>query len=197
MLKQFLTELGSWVMLTWLPLFIHDTYHFTLGKSGFQGTLMLSGAIVLGMAVGGSVFDWVGIRLPRQRMLVVGLYYVAAAPFCLVFLFHPSYHAVFAAVSIFSLIRGMATASERPLLCDFIPAGYRSTVFGFYNAVANVGGGAGVFLTGWYKGGFGLHTAFAALSVLYLGAALAMFLGHFVFIARDIRRAQAYGDGVT
>jgi predicted MFS family arabinose efflux permease len=194
MLKQLLSEMGTWVLLTWLPLLLYETYHLKLGAAGFTGTIMLSGALVLGMALGGWLFDWVGRRRPGQRMLVLGLYYLAAAPFPLVFLLQPSFSTVVVAVSLCSLIRGMATAAERPLLCEFIPAGFRSTVFGCYNGIANVGGAAGVFVTGWVKSGFGLSGVFAALAAVYFVAALALWIGHRFFLARDVLRSQAFAE---
>ena len=197
MLKQLLSELATWVLLAWLPLFLLESFHLRLGEAGLVGTLMLAGALVLGMAAGGWVSDAVGRGRPGWRMLLLALYYAAAAPFPLVFLLHPSFPAVAAAVSVCSIIRGMATAAERPLLCEFIPAEFRSTVFGFYNAIANVGGAVGMLLTGFFKSALGLHAVFAALSVLFLIAAGELLVGWRRWVRSDIRRAQTYASGVA
>jgi len=191
MLKQLLVEMGTWVLLTWIPLFLYETYHIKLGEAGLVGMLMLSGALVAGMALGGWVSDAVGARQPRHRMALLGLYYLVAAPFLLVFLLRPSFALVVAAMSVCSVIRGMGTATERPLLCDIIPAPHRSTVFGFYNSIANLGAGAGVLLTGIFKQSLGLNSVFACLSVLFVISSAVLFLGYWLFLPADLRRAKA------
>ena len=74
-------------------------------------------SLILGAALGGWSFRRAspGGWPAKYRMLVLGACYVLAAPILLVFLLHPGFTAVtVAAVSAWSLLRGMGGASERP-----------------------------------------------------------------------------------
>ena len=120
--KTMLAGFTIWIFLGWLPLYFNEVFHLPLGAAGFAGTFMLQIATMLGIAGGGWISDRVAQRSPRGRMLVMAICYACAAPFLLIFLLHPGIGAVIFAVSAFSLLRGLGEASEKPALCDIVPA---------------------------------------------------------------------------
>ena len=188
--KAMLAGVGVWVFLNWLPLYFREAFNMTLGAAGFAGTFMLQVSTVLGVALGGWVSDRAATRGAKQRMLVQGLTYLAAAPFLLLFLTHPGFTAVTVAVSAFSLFRGLGNANENPILTEVIAARYRSTAIGIMNTCATAAGGVGVLIAGYLKTSFGLNAVFAGISLLFVIAGLALLIAYRLWVERDLVRAQ-------
>ncbi|WP_414662556.1 MFS transporter [Horticoccus sp. 23ND18S-11] len=192
LLKTMLAGFTIWIFLSWLPLYFNEAFHMTLGAAGFAGTFMLQISTMLGIAGGGWISDRVARRSPRGRMLVLGLSYVCAAPFLLIFLQRPGFAAVIFAVSAFSFLRGLGEASEKPALCDVVPACFRSTALGLMNTCATAAGGVGVLLAGILKRGWGLESVFAGSAAIFIFAGVWLFIGYRSFMAGDIARARAF-----
>jgi predicted MFS family arabinose efflux permease len=191
LLKTMLAGFSIWIFLNWLPLYFNEAFHMSLGAAGFAGTFMLQISTMIGIAGGGWISDWVAKRDPRSRMLVMALSYSCAAPFLLLFTTRPGFGIVVLAVSAFSFLRGLGEASEKPCLCDVVPACYRSTALGLMNTLATAAGGLGVLLAGLLKRDWGLETVFAASSGVFVIAGLCLFAGYRWFLPRDIARATA------
>ncbi len=118
--KAMLAGVGVWVFLNWLPLYFRAAYNMTLGAAGFAGTFMLQISTVIGIVVGGWLSDRAAAKGAKERMLVQGLSYLAAAPFLLLFLTRPGFTTVAIAVSAFSF----SAAWARPMK---IPSSARSS----------------------------------------------------------------------
>ena len=97
--KAMLAGVGIWVFLNWLPLYFREAFNLTLGAAGFAGTFMLQISTVIGIVAGGWISDRAAAKSAKQRMLVQGLSYLAAAPFLLLFLTRPGFATVTVAVS--------------------------------------------------------------------------------------------------
>jgi MFS family permease len=190
--KQILAEAITWVFFGWLPLYLLETYHLKLGAAAFFGTTMLQATLVVGIAFGGWFSDRVAAGGTGRRMLALGGWYVAAAPFPLVFLGHPGMAVVAMAVSACSLCRGLGTANERPIVCEIIPLSFRSTAYGVMNTCATASGAVGVLVAGLLKRHLGLNAIFAAASIFFLLTGLALLLAYTTFMPRDLERCRSH-----
>jgi predicted MFS family arabinose efflux permease len=197
LLKTMLAGFAIWIFLNWLPLYFNEAFRMSLGAAGFAGTFMLQISTMLGIAGGGWVSDRVARRNPRSRMLVMAVSYFCAAPFLLLFLTRPGFGLVVLAVSGFSFLRGLGEASEKPCLCDVVPAFYRSTALGLMNTLATGAGGLGVLLAGLLKRDWGLESVFAASAGVFVIAGTCLFIGYRWFLPRDIARATAMTAAVA
>jgi predicted MFS family arabinose efflux permease len=192
--KAMLAGIGIWVFFNWLPLFFRETFDMSLGAAGFAGTFMLQISTVIGIAAGGWISDRAARHGVRHRMLVLGLSYLVSAPFLLLFLARPAFFVVGAAISMFSLLRGLGLANENPTLCEVVPVQFRSTAIGLMNTCATAAGGAGVLLAGVLKQALGLDAIFAGLSLLFVIAGVALLVAHRWWMPRDVARAERYGQ---
>ncbi|MBL9215680.1 MAG: MFS transporter [Opitutaceae bacterium] len=192
MAKAGLASIAVWIFLNWLPLYFKETFNLSLGMAGFMGTVMLQLTAVLGTMLGGWVSDRAAVHDTRRRLLMHGHGYCLAAPFLLIFLLEPSLTMAVAAVAGFSLFRGVGNASEQPIVCDVVPARYRSTAIGLMNTISSALGGFAVLVAGLLKGTMGLGGVFSLLTVVFLVAGLALYAGYLFFGDRDIARALAH-----
>ncbi|MES2696886.1 MAG: MFS transporter [Verrucomicrobiota bacterium] len=191
LLESMLSGFGMWVFFTWLPLYFRDTYHMTLAGAGFAGTFMLQVAVMLGIFVGGIISDRVAGHAPQRRMMLYGIFYLAAAPFLLLFLGRPEFPVVAVGIAAFSFLRGLGQANDNPTQCEVVPSQFRATGIGIMNCVSTAAGGCGVLVVGFLKGTLGLEAIFAAISGIFLVAGTVLLIGYRYFMPRDIVRAQA------
>jgi predicted MFS family arabinose efflux permease len=195
--ESMLSGLGLWIFFSWLPLYFKDTYNMTLAAAGFAGTFMLQISVVLGIFVGGHLSDRLAAGAPHRRMLLYSIFYLACAPFLLLFLGAPSFPVIAAGIAAFSFVRGIGQANDNPTQCEIVPPQFRSTGVGFMNAVATGTGGIGVLLAGTLKREVGLAGIFAGISGVFVLASAALFIGYRFFIRRDIARAAAMAAAVA
>ncbi|MBI5769068.1 MAG: MFS transporter [Verrucomicrobia bacterium] len=193
--KAALSGVAVWIFLSWLPLYFKETFDLSLGMAGLMGAVMLQFTGVLGTMAGGWVSDQAAVRDTRRRMLMHGHGYLLAAPFLLAFLFHPGLALTVAMVACFSFFRGVGNANEQPIVCDIVPAAYRSTAVGLMNTGATAVGGTAVWIAGLLKGTIGLGAVFGLLSVVFVLAAASLLAGYFWCAKRDVARAARVQAG--
>lgn len=189
-LESLLSGMGMWIFYSWLPLFFRDRYGLSLAEAGFAGTFMLQACLLIGIVLGGWVSDRAAARAPQRRLRAYGFCYIIAAPALLVFLVAPGFGLVVAAISWFSLFRGIGQSSEKPVLCDIVPAQYRATALGLLNTCATGAGGCGVLLAGFLKGMIGLQPVFAGISGLCVLAGIILLTAYRWTAESDIRHAH-------
>jgi sugar phosphate permease len=192
LVKQLLAEIPTWVFFAWFPLYLLETFHMNPGKAGFDSAAILQVSVVFGAIAGGWISDVVARTGVGRRMLALALCYLVSAPLTLVFLEKPGLAAVAAAVAASSLLRGLAQANERPIMCEIVPRCFRATAFGVWSTCAAASGSLGIFAAGALKRRFGLDMVFASSSVLLLATCFVLLLGYKVFMARDTARAIAF-----
>lgn len=81
-------------------------------------------------------FGWLSDRLPRGRLLLLGLAVLAAADLCLAST--AGRWTIFLGVALWGLHLGMTQGLLATLVADTAPAPLRGTAFGFFNLVAGV-----------------------------------------------------------
>jgi len=183
---------ASWIFLSWLPLFFAENYGMKLGAAGLAGVALYKAPVFAGIGIGGWLSDVAARRDRRGRALVKALSFIVSAPFLFLFIGAPTFALVATMMVISSLIRAIGLPSEHPLICDVIPAQFRSTAIGIFNACGSAAGGVGVLLAGVFKKDLGLNLIFGASSFLYILAGLILMLAYWFFVARDMDRADAF-----
>ena len=184
-----------WIFLSWLPLFLSETYGMGLGAAGISAVLLYKAPVFVGIALGGWLSDWWVRRDPRARVLVKGLSFVLGAPFLALFLGTPGFAVVVVIMVASSLLRAMGTPSEHPIISETVPPPYRAAAIGILNTVGTGAGGVGVLVAGIFKGQYGLHLIFGACSVVYFIAGLLMLLAYRKWIHQDLERARSFTSG--
>jgi predicted MFS family arabinose efflux permease len=183
---------ASWIFLSWLPLFFAENYGMKLGAAGLAGVALYQAPVFAGIGVGGWLSDFAARRDRRGRAMVKALSFIVSAPFLFLFIGAPTFALVAAMMAISSLIRAIGLPSEHPLICDVIPAPYRSTAIGIFNTCGSAAGGVGVLVAGSFKQDLGLNLIFGASSLLYILAGVILLVAYWLFITKDMDRADAF-----
>ncbi len=192
LLAQAIAGVASWTFLSWLPLYFNENYGLALGAAGLMGVALYKAPVVIGVSAGGWISDRVARGNPRNRVMLKALSFLISGPFLLMMLGTPSLVVVSISLVISSTIRAIGSPSEHPIICDVVPPAYRSTAVGIFNTCGTAAGGLGVLLAGVFKQDLGLSFIFGASSFLYIFAGLMLALSYYVFVPKDIARAQAF-----
>jgi len=183
---------ASWVFLSWLPLFFTENYGMKLGAAGLAGVALYKAPVLLGTGFGGWISDRVARRNPRGRVLVKALSFLVSCPFLFFFIGAPTFTLVATMLIVSSLIRALGVPSEHAIICEVVPAPFRSTAVGIFNTCGSAAGGVGVMLAGLFKQQLGLNVIFGASSFLYAIAGLVLLGLYYFFMGRDMARARAF-----
>jgi MFS transporter, Spinster family, sphingosine-1-phosphate transporter len=169
-----LMGIGNWSLVNWLPLYFNETFGMALGRAALFGTVFLQAGATLGVVLGGAASDAVARGRTSVRMLLFGIFYLAAAPALLVFLTTPGPYLIGAAVLGFAILRGMGQVNSNPLVCELLPLESRSSALGVMNGLACLAGAAGVMASGWLKSSLGLAGVFASISLVTVTCGIAL-----------------------
>ncbi|WP_436484652.1 MFS transporter [Chitinophaga sp. ARDCPP14] len=137
-------SLPGWGIKNWLPTLFSESLQIDMSAAGPLSTITIAASSFLGVIFGGILSDkWVqqnnkgriytsaiGLSLTIPALLLIGLGHSLA-------------HIMGAAV-LFGVGFGMFDGNNMPILCQFVPSGYRATAYGILNMS---GVFAGAFIT--------------------------------------------------
>ncbi len=166
-------SLQNWIIYTWLPLYLYESFGMSLTGAGFSATFYIQIASFAGILAGGALADrWI-LRTPRGRLLTQVLGLAIGAPVLFVVGFTTSFGVLVAALIVYGLGRGLYDANTMPVLSQIAPPELRATGYGIFNLAGCLVGGFGAAAAGSLKTAVGLATAFEmSASILLLAAVL-------------------------
>lgn len=161
-------SLASWLVYTWMPLFLYEKFGLSLTGAGFAATFSVQLASIGGILLGGWLGDWSAARFPRGRIWtqIAGL--CLAAPFLALSGIAAQPWILYAALVLYGAGRGIYDCNVMPVLCGVVAPGERSTAYGLLNFAGTIGGGLIAFAGGALKSTLGLGAVLAATGLALL-----------------------------
>jgi MFS family permease len=137
-------SLPGWGIKNWLPTLFSESLQIDMSAAGPLSTITIAASSFLGVIFGGILSDkWVqGNMRGRIYTSAIGLSLTIPA-LLLIGLGHSLVHVMGAAI-LFGVGFGMFDGNNMPILCQFVPSGYRATAYGILNMS---GVFAGAFIT--------------------------------------------------
>ncbi|PYV16335.1 MAG: hypothetical protein DMG07_08020 [Acidobacteria bacterium] len=190
-----LSAVAIFMLNTWFPVFLYDTYHVNLTQSAFLGNFVLMAPVMAGTVIGGAISDKIGAREPRYRLLMYALCLSLAIPCPLLFWWARRLAVVLTAIALFGLFRSLGECNWHPVMYELVPPNMRSTATGITNSFNCLMGGVGSLVGGYYHSTLGLQGVFGLVSILVAIGVCSLSLAYFGFLQRDMLRAQQSGVG--
>lgn len=137
-------SLPGWGIKNWLPTLFSESLQIDMSAAGPLSTITIAASSFLGVIFGGILSDkWVqGNVRGRIYTSAIGLSLTIPA-LLLIGMGHSLAHIMGAAI-LFGVGFGMFDGNNMPILCQFVPSGYRATAYGILNMS---GVFAGAFIT--------------------------------------------------
>ena len=176
----------AFVVMTWMPTYLHSEYNLNLASAGFTATFPLQMASLVGAIVGGFLADFWAKNRAGGRSRVQALGALCGAPFVFVCGATGELSIVIAAMIGFGFFKGIYDSNIWASLYDVVPAENRGTAVGLTNMVGWLGGGLGATLFGVaVDAGVSKGNAISSTVVIYIGVAGLLLLSSF-FAARRV-----------
>jgi MFS family permease len=170
-------SIATWIIYTWLPLYLYQRFHISLLAAGFQATFWIQAACFVGAFGGGFLADRPSLNSGRRRLLVQIFGLSLACPFLLVLSHSTSQVVVVIALITIGLGKGCFDANTTPVLVNLVDVRLCSTSYGALNCAGSIVGGLGALAGGWMRqqenfslvfdlAGFGVALAVLGLVIL-------------------------------
>lgn len=172
--------------LTWMPTYLHEKYHFSLARAGFDATFYHHIGAFVGVLGAAMVADKLMGKVVAGRGIVQTLGLFAGAPFIYLMGKSSSLSVLYVALALFGLSRGIYESNTWAALYDVIAVRYRSAATGFVLTFGFIVGAISPYFLGLLKPVFGLAVGFTFLSVVYIFSALCILIAVLFFYKRDM-----------
>ncbi len=179
------------VLLSWMPKFLYDKFHFSLAMAGLSATIFAQLASMVGSPVGGWLADSLRRVVPGGRILVQAVAVLSSAPFVLLCAQTRSVGWLVVGLSAWGFFKGLYDANIFASLYDFIRPEARGTAAGMMNMVGWLGGGTAPLLVGYVAEHGSLTQALSLTALVYVAAGALLLTAMLVFVNRDTARLRA------
>jgi MFS family permease len=183
----------AFVFLSWMPKYLADEFHMTLGMAAFSSTFYLRMASILGSIIGGVLADRARMFLPGGRILSQAFGAILGIPFIYLSGIQVETVPLLIYLTCFGLAEGIYDANIWASMYDVIHPSRRATMLGFANMIGWLG--AGVATVGTGMAVTRLHMTFGQVlsvtALIYAAVAILLIIAGVGSAPRDIRRAQA------
>jgi MFS family permease len=167
-------SIATWILYTWLPLYLYEHFHMSLVGAGFEATFWLQTMSFAGAFLGGLVSDRLVSRGGSVRMLVQAAGLAIACPFLLVLSSTNSKTVVILALISIGLGRGCFDANTAPIMAQVVGAKRTSSAYGILNCVGCIVAGFTTLAGGWMRENMNFSLIFAAAGVTLFGGIICL-----------------------
>lgn len=172
--------------MTWMPTYLHEKFGFSLARSGFDATFYHYIAAFIGVLLGAYLADRYCSKIIGMRGIVQGTGLLLGAPFILLLGMVNTPFMIYTALAFFGIFRGIYDSNIFAALYDVVEPRFRSTATGLMLMFAFITGASAPYILGKVKPLLGLAWGLSALSVIYVAAALCIFIAVKFYYKKDI-----------
>jgi len=172
--------------MTWMPTYLHEKFGFSLARSGFDATFYHYIAAFVGVLLGASLADRYSSKVTGVRGIVQGIGLLLGAPFIFLLGMGNTPFLIYLALAFFGIFRGVYDSNIFAALYDVVEPRFRSTATGLMLMFAFITGASAPYILGKIKPVLGLAWGLSALSVVYIAAALCIFIAVKFYYKKDI-----------
>lgn len=169
-------SIATWILYTWLPLYLYEHFHMSLAAAGFEATFWLQTMSFAGAFLGGVVSDRLISLGSSVRMLVQAAGLAVACPFLLVLSRTNSKTVVIFALISIGLGRGCFDANTAPIMAQVVGSERTSSAYGILNCVGCIVAGLTTLIGGWMRENMNFSLIFAGAGVTLLAGVVCLLL---------------------
>lgn len=167
------------VLLVWMPSYLYQAFHLNLAMSGLTATALAQTGSIAGTLAGGWLADRMARRVATGRILVQVIGVFCGAPFVFLCGQTRAMSALLVSLAGWGFFKGLYDANLFASLFDAVPVAARGVASGWMNTIGWLGGGGlAPIAVGLLAARFGLGTAVALVSVIYLIAGVLLLCAH-------------------
>ncbi len=139
-----LPGMPGWVVKSWMPALLAETFHLGQGHAGVSATLWVTIASLGGVLLGGALSDRWMRRSQRGHIYISALGMVLCIPALFGIGYAPTLNVAIGFLILFGLGWGFFDTNNMPILCQIVPVRLRATGYGLMNMASITVGGFAV-----------------------------------------------------
>lgn len=139
-----LPAMPGWVVKSWMPALLAETFHVGQGQAGLSATLWVTLASLAGVLLGGALADRWMQRSPRGRIYVSAIGMAVCIPALFGVGYAPTLGVAVAFLILYGVGFGFFDTNNMPILCQIVRPELRATGYGFMNMISVIVGGYAV-----------------------------------------------------
>lgn len=143
-----LPAMPGWVVKSWMPALLAETFHLGEGRAGVSATLWVTLASLAGVLIGGWLADRWMRHSRRGRIYVSAIGMAICIPALFGVGYAPTVGVAVAMLVLFGLGFGFFDTNNMPILCQIVGPELRATGYGLMNMVSVLVGGFAVARVG-------------------------------------------------
>lgn len=179
------------VFLTWMPTFLYQKFHMSLSMSGFNSTVYIQVASVLGVLTGGVLADSFQKKLRGGRILAQALGLICGVPFLFFTGWAESLAFLMLAMAGFGYFKGLYDANIFASLYDVVPTEHRGAAAGLLNSLGWLGAGFAPIAIALGAARYGMSVSISGTAAIYLLIGLLM-----LYVVRQLRRTTSQAASI-
>jgi MFS transporter, Spinster family, sphingosine-1-phosphate transporter len=161
----------QWIFFAWFPTFLQERFGLSMTDSGWNATLFVQTATIVGILGGGALADALRKRYRAARMHVAAAGVMLSAPFAYFTFSAASLDAARLFSAIFGLFAGLLAANAFAAAYDVIGAENRGVSGGVLNMTGGISSTFTIYLAGATKDTIGFSGLLAWMMVIAIGCA--------------------------
>ena len=169
-----LPAMPGWVVKSWMPALLAETFHLGQGKAGISATLWVTIASLGGVLLGGAIADRWMQRSKRGRIYTSAIGMAVCIPALFGIGYAPTLGIAVSFLILYGIGFGFFDTNNMPILCQIVGPKLRATGYGLMNMVSITVGGFAVTRVGAMRDAGAPPSAI--FSICALAAALAVVL---------------------
>lgn len=182
---------ASVAVVTWMPAYIFGLGGFSLAEAGFHATFYHQLGAFIGVLAGGWVADRFAVRSSLSRPWVQAAGLLLSVPFLYWIGSATSTVALFLALGVFGVFRGIYDSNLFASLFEVVPPETRATATGLMLSLGFLVGGTSPVVVGNLSQNWGLGPSLGATSIFYLAAGVLMLANIAFWFRTDSSRMKA------
>ncbi len=156
------------VVLVWMPTFLLRKFNMHLGAAGFNSSVYIQVASVVGVIAGGFLADFARSKSTGGRQAVQAIGLLGGVPFLFFTGYSSSVGVLLVSMTGFGLFKGLYDANIWASLYDFVPVEQRGLATGLMNSLGWLGAGFAPIAVAVASAHYSLSVCISMTAAVYL-----------------------------
>ena len=164
----------QWIFFAWFPTFLRERFGLSMTSSGWNGTLFVQTATIVGILAGGWLADRLRVRWRAARLYVAAAGVLLCAPFAYLTFSAPTLDVARVCSTGFGLFGGLLAANAFAAAYELVGDSHRGLAGGVLNGIGGIASGGMIYMAGVWKQTIGFGPMMLWMMLVAMCAALVL-----------------------
>ncbi len=162
----------QWIFFAWFPTFLQERFGLSMTSSGWNGTVFVQSAAIVGILTGGWLADRLRLRWRAARLYVAAAGVLLCAPFAYLTFSASTLEMARVCSAGFGLFGGLLAANSFAAAYELVGDTHRGLAGGVLNGIGGIASGGMIYMAGVWKHTIGFSTMMVWMMLVAIGAAV-------------------------